>query len=257
MRLSERLQIPPKFSDFRKMETGLELALRPPHPSCTDAERANKKFQIPFTRFFVSLACLYSDERSLAASHADKFIAESDEYLFGHWRSEFTTPDKIIDAMWWKRCLNWIDIFRGVLLWGSVLGEWKFLEKAGTFPIDDCHIDSGYGPQGRDLYVAFGAFLCESPGPGQEVLLERALGGPKKFYKLLGLMIRASVARDVILLQKSLTEFLQYYKKNEFQKESITAKISIEGTFFVHWAEKEKLPLTVPPEFEDHIVRLK
>ena len=56
--------------------------------------------------------------------------------------------------------------------------------------------------------------------------------------------------------QKALVKWLEYYRKEEFPKEKVTKKITIEGTFFVHWGEKEGLPVTVPPEFADHIVRL-
>ncbi len=256
MKLLDRLQIPQPLSDFRGMEAGLELAHRLP-PKWTDYDRAWSKFKIPHRRFLISLACYYSDEGMLAASHARECITESDEFFFGSWRSEFTTPGKIVDAEYWKRDFDWMEIFEAALLWGSVLGEWEFLKKVGTFPEPDCCFSGDYKAQDRDLYVALGAFLREAPPAELDALLEQAAAGPKKSCKLLVSAIRTCLARDTALLQKTLVEFLKLYKKNEFPKEYVTKKISIEGTFFVHWAEKEGLAITVPPEFADHIVRLK
>ena len=74
--------------------------------------------------------------------------------------------------------------------------------------------------------------------------------------KLLVTVIRACLSHDAVQLQKSLIDYLKHYKKNDFPKKEITKKVSIFGTFFVHWAKKEGLTITVPPEFADHIVTL-
>ena len=129
------------------------------------------------------------------------------------------------------------------------------MKKAGDYPEPDSFSGS-YKDQERDLYVALGAFLREAPGPELDSLLEKAGAGSKKTCKSLVQMIRACVRRDALELEKNLLDYFKHYKKSEFPKEYIAKKISIEGTFFVHWAEKEKLPLTIPPEFIDHIVRL-
>jgi hypothetical protein len=198
------------------------------------------------------------DDSSLK-THAVETIRAADEYFFGSWRSKvYKSEDgERVDAACLRQHYDWMEAFGDALLWASVLGEWEFLKKLGTYPKPDCQADNDYGKQGRDLYVALGAFLRDAPKSELEVLLERASAGPKSLCKLVVAMIRACFARDAETFQKGLIELLKYYKKNEFPKDSVTKKISLEGTFFVHWAEKEKIPLTVPPEFEDHVVRLK
>ncbi len=256
MKLSERLKISQKFLDFRGMESGLE-AVRQLPPKWTDYDRAWSKFNIPHRRFLISLSCYYSDDHALAASHAAKCIAESDEFFFGSWRSEYITPENTVDVKYWKREFDWMEIFEAALLWGSVLNEWEYLKKCGTFPEPDSCFSGDYKLQDRDLYVALGGFLREAPRAELSILLERVSTGSKKHCKLLVAVIHSCFARDAALFQKTLIEFLKHYKKSEFPKEYITKKISIEGTLFVHWAEKEKLPITLPTEFEDYIVRLK
>ncbi len=69
-------------------------------------------------------------------------------------------------------------------------------------------------------------------------------------------LLRTGLARDAAAFQRALVQWLKYYRKEEFPKVKVTKKITIKGTFFIHWAEKEGIPLTVPPEFADHIVRV-
>ena len=51
-------------------------------------------------------------------------------------------------------------------------------------------------------------------------------------------MLRAALARDAVAFRVALMKWLKHYRKEEFPKEKVTEKISIEGTFFVHWAER-------------------
>ena len=256
MKLCEKLQIPPHFCDFPELDRSVELARQLP-PSPTDYDRAWSKFEISSSLLLLSLAYYYAGESTLAATHARENIVECDDFFFGSWRSEYKTPKKIIDPAYWKREFDWIEIFEAALLWASVLNEWQFLKKVGTFPEPNSFFGEDYKAQDRDLYVATGAFLRGAPRAEMDRLLDQANAGSKKTCKFLVSVLRGCLDHDAAALQKSLVEYLKHYKKNEFPKEYIRKKISIEGTFFVHWAEKEKLPLTVPPEFEDHIVRLK
>ena len=150
----------------------------------------------------------------------------------------------------------WMQLFEAAVLWGSVLGRWDFLKRVGSFPESDSCISDGYRAVDRDLYVAWAAFLRGAPAAEIDPLLEKVQSGRSRPAKLVLAMLRAGLTRDGGALQKALVEWLKYYRKEEFPKEKVTKKITIEGTFFVHWAEKEGIPVTVPPEFVDHIVRL-
>jgi hypothetical protein len=131
--------------------------------------------------------------------HTKQGILDCDDFFFGSWRSEYTTPKNVIDPKYWKRDFDWMQIFEAALLWESVLGEWEFLKKIGTFPEPDSCFSGTYRAQDRDLYVAIGAFLREASPTELETLLERAATGSRKSCKLLVAVIRACVARDAIL----------------------------------------------------------
>jgi len=243
-------------------QLGLETSLSLLNTSLTSNPKSEygiawKKFDQPWNHSLVAILYFLLEDDENTRKHALEFFNTANEFFFGSWRLRFTTPEKSVDATWWKRRFIWMQIFEAALLWGASIGEWQFLKKVGTFPEPDSCVSDGYREQDRDLYVALGAFLREAPRAELDTLLERASAGPKKSCKLLASVIHSCQARDAALLQKALIEFLKYYKKNEFPKEKITKKISTEGTFFVHWAEKEGLAIAVPAEFEDHIVRLK
>lgn len=223
----------------------------------TAYEMAWKKLSLADDRSLVAILYFMLEDDLSSKKHALEIIGACEEFFFGTWRFEFLTPEKKIEPAWWKRRFIWMQTFETALLWGSVLGRWDFLEKIGTFPEPDSCISDGYRDQDRDLYVALGAFLRRAPPAELEALLEKAATGSRKSCKLLVSVIHACLARDTVLLQKSLLDFLKHYKKNDFPKQEITKKISILGTLFVHWAKNEGLIITVPPEFIDHIVNFR
>lgn len=255
MKLYERLKLRSQFWDFRLGFRSVEIA-KNVSPSASDYDRAWKKFDLPRCRGLLCLACYYSDEHSLVQEHGSQCIPEMEEFFFGDWRNTFQTPEKTVDAGWWKRSFIWMQIFEAAVLWGSVLGRWDFLKRVGQFPEPDSCISDGYRAVDRDLYVAWAAFLRGASAAEIEPLLEQVQSGRSRPAKLVLAMLRGALSRDGGALQKALVEWLKYYRKEEFPKEKVTKKITIEGTFFVHWAEKEGVEISVPPEFADHIVRL-
>jgi hypothetical protein len=253
--LYKRLHLDPKWWSYKEMEASIPLATRlPPKPS--DFNRAWAKANLPFTRFLLSLACYYAGEIELARNHGKKCIEECDEFFFGDWRNTYKTGENQIDPGWWKRETEWMWIFECALVWGSVLGEWQFLAKVGAFPESDSYIFEDYIPQDRNMYVAIGRLLCDDSKNDLEDFLRLAEVGPRVYCRLLVPLIRAVLARDTNLFQERLTKYLRHYVSEKFPEEKFTSKISIHGTVFVHWAEKEGLAIKVPPEYADHIVRM-
>lgn len=255
MKLFERLGLKPYFADFSGDFEGIEIAKKV-NSAATDYERVWKKFKLPDCRHLLCLSCYYSDEHALVKSHAVQCIDEMGEFFFGEWRNTFVTPEKAVDPAWWKRRFIWMQLFEAAVLWGSVVSNWDFLKQIGNFPEADSCISDGYRAVDRDLYVAWGAFLAGLSPAELEPLFEKVQMGRSRACKLVLALLRAGVSRNQQALEKALVDWLRYYRKEEFPKEKVTKKISIEGTFFVHWAEKEGIPVVVPPEFADHIVRL-
>ena len=256
MKLYERLNLKPNiWQTMHKIES-VEIA-KNIRPDADSYDRAWKKFELPDCLHLLSLAYYYSDEKELTTEHANQCISELEEFFFGEWRNRFETPEKKLDPGWWKRGFIWMQLFEAAVLWGSILGKWDFLKRVGEFPELDSCISDGYRPVDRDLYVAWAAFLREASPNEIRPLLERVQSGKSRRCKLVLALLRAGLARDVAEFEKALILWFKYYREEEFPKEKITKKISIEGTFFVHWAEMKGLTISVPEDFVDHIVRLK
>lgn len=255
MKLHERLRLTNNLWDYQAHIKGVEIVKRP-RPTATDFERACDKFNLPARLYLLALACYYSDESELAKAYGKECIQEGGEFFFGAWREEFLTPEGMVNHKWWKRELMWMEVFEAAVLWGSVLGLWSFLERVGRFPEPDNYISDSYTRQERDLYVLWAAFIRKAEPDEITHLLAPLERTRNKACRLVLALIRAGLERNANSLQKALEDWLVYYRKWEFAKQQITKKITIEGTFFVHWAEKEGLDIVVPAEYRDHIVRL-
>jgi hypothetical protein len=253
--LYKKLRLENKWWNYEQMERSIEISARLPSKA-SDYDRAVAKRLVPFSRFLLSLACYYAGELELAREHAKKCLEESVEFFFGNWRNTYKSEDGKVDPAWWKRHTDWMGNYECVLLWGSVLGEWKYLENIGAFPEGDSDIALDCTRQDRDLYVAVGRFLAASSNEELEMWLGLAETGPSEYCTLVAQVIRAARSRDRWRLQETLIKFLEYYKLEEFPQERFTAKISIWGTLFVRWAENECLNVNVPAEFTDYIVKL-
>lgn len=253
MKLYEKLSLRPGMWDTSEKKLMVETCQK---PSSDYYDRAWDKESLPRSRSILALAHYYSGEHGNVREHASQCIPEMEEFFFGDWRNTFQSPEMTVDAGWWKRKFIWMQLFEAAVLWGSVLGRWDFLKRVGYFPEPGSCISDGYRAVDRDLYVAWAGFLRGASAEEVEPLLDQVQSGRSRPAKLVLAIIRAGLSKVEGTFQKALVDWLKFYRKEEFPKEKVTKKITIEGTFFVHWAEKEGLPVTVPPEFADHIVRL-
>lgn len=255
MKLYERLGLSREAVNVAGSLESLELQLK--NRTESDYEAAWRKYNRPARYSLVALKYYLQEQPELARQYATGVLETSEEFFFGEWRQTFTTPKKKADPTWWKERFGWIEIFEACLLWASALGEWNYLHRLGSFPEPNGCISLGWKAQDRDLNVAIGAFLRNAPCEELDPLLNKVASGSKKTCKCLVELIRACVARDQPIIETTLTKYLKLYRKADFPQIDIFKTISIFGTLFVHWAAANGLEVSVPAEFEDHIVRLR
>lgn len=254
--LSARLGLLSEWCEPKRWLKSLEITKAPFPANAADYDRAWGKFDLSHKKGLLALSCYYAEDGDSARVRGKEFLEETKDFFFGDWRNTYQTAGKTLDPKWWKQEVNWIAIFESSLLWGSVLGEWGYLKRVGGFPEPDISPELDGPPQVRDLYVALGAFLSEAPRAELDCKLDKVNAGKSKICDLQVDVVRACIARDAELLNKSMLAYLKQYKRAVFPKQMMTNKVSIFGTLFVHWAEKEKLAVDVPQEFLDHIVRV-
>jgi hypothetical protein len=253
--LRNRLKLLDEWCSVPGWLESLETAQLLP-PNASEYDKAWGKFGLASTRSKLALASYFAGDSNAAKIYGGQCLEDCEEFFFGEWRNTYTTENKQATPAWWKREFIWMQVFEAALLWGAVLGDWAFLKKVGAFPESDSCISDGYDAQDRDLYVAVGGFVCGLCSSELNTLLHQASSGAKKSCKLLVSVIRACEARQTNMIQKALSEFFKNYEQNEFPKKQMTKKISIEGTFIVHWIEREKLGIGSIGDFADFVVRL-
>lgn len=254
--LKERLELLPEWSSPEGWVKSLKISEQPSRPNVPDHEKAFRRFSICEKKALLALSCYYAEDAEAAEKRGKEFLEETKDYFFGIWRKTYQTAEKTVDPGWWKREFFWISIFEPTLLWGAALGEWDYLKRVGTFPEPDCCPDLDRLPQERDLFVAIGGFISDAPTDELSHKLDNAKTGKSKLCNLVVEIVQACTARNPDALNKAMLAYLKYYKKTIFPKQSMSDKVSLFGTFFVHWAKKESLAVVVPPEFLDHIVRM-
>ncbi len=81
--------------------------------------------------------------------------------------------------------------------------------------------------------------------------------GSRKRIKLLAICLQAIHKKRQADLDKALSDYLKYYRKNEFPRsEAINEKLSLDGTILYHVAVCAGLSPSVPADLADYIVIL-
>src|ERR1700722_15585429 len=119
-------------------EVAIDLSLRGLKNTISSNPRSlfdlswNKRSQVT-DRSGVAILYFALEDDSHCRICAQEVIPAAEEFFFGSWRSQLPPPEKgeIVDGNYWKKRSKWMETFEAVLLWGSVLNEWKALERVG------------------------------------------------------------------------------------------------------------------------------
>ncbi len=210
-----------------------------------------------------SLAALreYLRENNREARKYAEGVAHSlHEYFFGRWRNEVPTGNHgelPPDPVYQRQSRSWISDYRYGLLWCSVLGQWEELAKLSQYPGDDCPLeDIDCRPALKRLLLEIASCLKGEPRLGVSERVEKEAGASWRGQKEIAQVVDAILAKDEALASKLLTTYVKGHKKREPKYNDITATISIEATFLIHWAAHLGLSIGVPDELDYFIVRL-
>ena len=73
---------------------------------------------------------------------------------------------------------------------------------------------------------------------------------------ILTITARAGKSMSVANVSNFFEKYLRYFRKSEFKKTSIDKLLSFDGSTMVNVRKKQGLEFKIPPEVQDHIVRL-
>jgi hypothetical protein len=69
-------------------------------------------------------------------------------------------------------------------------------------------------------------------------------------------ILRAIINKNIKVANQEMSNYLEFYKKDEFPKHEINAKIALDATFLVNYGRYLGFTIEYPSEYEDHIIKL-
>jgi hypothetical protein len=206
---------------------------------------------------FIAL-CYWCEGRSRdAKTYAAECVKHGVEYFFGKWREEIPTDLKTRDAGWWRIHSTWVTPFREALCWATALGDWKSVQRLAGYPTKESKPGVDATREDAAACFALACVLRNAPAADYAHCFTIIEKGKKEKPKLVAAVLGALRARDAAQFQKSLESDLRYFRKSEFKKTSLDKLLSLDGTTLLNIGLHMGLAFSIPPEVEDHIIRLK
>ncbi|MHC4759002.1 MAG: hypothetical protein ACYTE8_10125 [Planctomycetota bacterium] len=146
--------------------------------------------------------------------------------------------------------------YRESLFWASCLGDWDSVQKLSEYPTAECPVGRYESKLFCKWWLLVAAVIRGEKLEGL-AYVEAVEKSRRKYFRLLLFMLRAILAADSESFNTHLKAYLDYCKKNTFNRPEIDEKISRDGTFMINWARHKGLEVTYPAEYEDRIVKLR
>lgn len=194
---------------------------------------------------------------SEAKRYAEKCVKHALEYCYGAWRGRILTDLKTLDSVWWRIHATWVTPFREALCWATALGDWKAVQLLAEYPAKETRPGVDATREDAAACFALASLLRGSARSDYETCFGTIQKGKKEKPKLIADVVRALQAKNADQFQKCLEAYLRYFRKSEFKKTSLDKLLCLDGTTLLNLGLHMGLGFSIPPEVEDHIIRLK
>ena len=216
-----------------------------------------KRSEIALNASHVATAYYLLGDLKSSARFARDMISATLELYFGNWTREVVTDLGTRDQHWWRLHWTWMHPFSQGLCWASALGAWSSVKKFAAHPLNECDVDPSFTKEDKAAYLALSCFLRKERPQHYAGHFEEIAKRKKEKPKLLAEVIRALQSKRSAAYQTSLEHYLHYFKKREFKRNALDKLLSFDGTTLINIGAHRGLNFKCPPEFEDHIIRLK
>jgi hypothetical protein len=222
-------------------------------PRECERERYGDRSSAVINPFLAAYAFILLDNWDQAREFAERCLAAAEDFFFGDWRTVEITDEGTHDVQWWHAHVPWHNQLRYVLFCGVILPDWQALRRIARYFDDTCP-PCGFGPQEGARLFAITSHLRGDNASVSRSYLDRALKGTKKKSRLLATLHAAIVDTTVKEFARALRDWMRFHKEREFPLDDISAKISMDATFYYHFARQEGLDVELPAEYEPFIV---
>ena len=200
---------------------------------------------------YAAIAFYCSDRRERAWTFATKCLGYAEDYFFGDWRSQVPTDEGTLDPTWWRRVMPWVDRFRYSVCCAMVLGKPEIAKRMAEYPARDSWAKN-LGER-----EAFYGLACFLRGDTKEIsrAIELAETSTSEKARHVAEVLRALVARDQDMFQRTFEGYLAFFRRSEFNPNRITQLLCLDGTSFAHLGKLNGLDVEIPSELRDRIIR--
>lgn len=180
-----------------------------------------------------------------------------DDYFFGEWRDTIASGnyrDAPPDRAWWDVHASWQSKFETAMLWASAMGQWERLKCFASYPTMNIIRDAEQSHENRAWLLTVGVTLYGNGLQGCSDLGATIVEGRRKRERLLFNFLTSITDSSGSKVQEAADEYFTYYKLAESRKTDLTKKISVDGSFLVHYARHRGHQITLLDNVRDHIV---
>jgi hypothetical protein len=192
-------------------------------------------------------------------SMAESVVEYADDYFFGDWRDlepDQFPPVKPPFRKYWLYNLSWNYEFQPAYVWGSALGDWKFLKKLGGFFPDDLRLNVDQTPSNHAWMLIVAGVIRGRDWKEMKAFretIENSKARGKREQLLLAIL-------DAILhgtdqqLESAASEYFKYFRKSDVKQIGSFTPLMSDGSFLIHFAKKQKRKIAVPEEIADYFI---
>jgi len=178
------------------------------------------------------------------------------EYFTGNWRNVVKTDLGTIDVGWWHSRERWVQLFGGVLLWGTTLGEWDALRLIAKYPDGRRSVDlDDATPALRQLYIELSHLLRDEAVRGIGARVGELAGSDFRATAVLAQCLDAINDHDEAGANQLLDEFFRRRHRRKGSK-NVMDSISPDGTTVVNLARRRGLKVVLKPDLELYCLSL-
>ena len=218
------------------------------------AERATYYFHVGTVVFYaIEVYIVHGGEQARPAFQM--VVDAALLYFYGNWRSTQGTPDGKTGHEAWKPYCLWYDEVQQSLPFAAALSDWEAMKRIAEYPPENKLPEADKAKGETAWGWALVSFLRGQPRSRVEEFLKKAAGENAKRPKLLAPVLRALVDNDSDQFGRTLTTYLDYFRKSEF-KHQLGKLVTLEGTTLYHLGRKQGFEVELSENVADHVLRV-
>lgn len=186
---------------------------------------------------------------------AKEMLNETEVYFFGDWRQTATATDGSSGVEWWHQNALWMDPYIGSLAWASALDDWQSAKTIARYADERCEAPNPTDEM-KWIYLMLRDLILDDRLGGAASCTERVLKGRSLNARSFLPVILALEGRQPSEFEKAMNEYLAYFRKHQFKRNSLGRLFSFEATVALGLWRRSGGNLEISAKFADFVLRI-